>query len=77
MCCSRQFGRLQRNICRLLHTCQTSIQDEVQFLLAITIASLPSTQKHFHWANTYIHTYIRVRLAYMCKPTLLKEMNEL
>ena len=54
MCCSQQFGRLQRNICRLLYTSQTSIQDEVWPLLPITIVSLPSTQKHFHLAYTYM-----------------------
>ena len=56
MCRSQQFCRLQWNICRLLHTSQTSIQDEVRPLLPITMASLPSTQKHLHWAYTYIHT---------------------
>ena len=56
VCCSQQFGRLQRHICHLLHASQISIQDEVRPLLPITIASLPSTQKHFHWAYTYIYT---------------------
>ena len=54
MCHSWQFGWLQRNISCLLHNSQTSIQDEVQPLLPITITSLPSTQKHFDWAYTYI-----------------------
>ena len=56
MCCNQQFGHLQWNICWLLHTSQISIQDEVWPLLPITITSLPSTQKLFHWAYTYIHT---------------------
>ena len=55
MCRSRRFGRLQQNICRLLQTCQTSIEDKVWPLLPITITNLPSTQKHFDWADTYIH----------------------
>ena len=55
-CCSQQFGHLQRNVCRLHHTSQTSIQDEIWPLLPITITSLPPTQKHFHWVYTYIHT---------------------
>ena len=58
LCRSRQFGRLQRNICCLLHTCQPSLQGEVRALLPIAIASLPSTQKHFH-CGLYIHTYAR------------------
>ena len=66
MCCSQQFGRLQQNICRLLHTSKTSSQDEVWSLLPITIASLPSLQKKFP-----------LGLGYMCETALLKEINEL
>ena len=58
ICCSRRFGRLQQNICHLVLTCQTSIQDEFWPPVPITIASLSSIQKHFDWAVTYIHTYI-------------------
>ena len=56
MCHSWKFGHLQRNICHKIHTCQISIQDEAWPLLSITITSLPSTQKHFDWAHTYILT---------------------
>ena len=54
-----------------------SIQDEVQPLLPIAIASLPSAQKKFDWADTYIHTYIHVGLGYICGPALSQEINEL
>ena len=57
--------------------CQTSIQGEVWPLQPITITSLLSTQRHFDWAYSYIHTYIRVGLGYMCGLALSKEINEL
>ena len=53
---SRPFGHLQQNICRLLHVSHLSDlfsgQRPLQLrpLLPITIASLPTTQKHFDWA---------------------------
>ena len=62
------FGCLQQNICRLLHTCQTCIQDEARKLwplLPITIASLPTTQKHFDWAAVKLTTLLTSNLAYM------------
>ena len=47
------FGHLQRNICCLLHTCQTCIQDKVasEAYHYSTIAILPTTQKHIYWAG--------------------------
>ena len=58
------YNQLSKNV---------SIQDEVQPLLPITIASLPSAQKKFDWADTYIH----VGLGYICGPALSQEINEL
>ena len=55
--------------------CQTSIQDEVWPLQPITITSLLSTQRHFDWAYTYIHTYMG--LGYMCGLAISKEIDEL
>ena len=62
------YNQLSKNV---------SIQDEVQPLLPIAIASLPSAQKKFDWADTYIHTYIHVGLGYICGPSLSQEINEL
>ena len=45
------FGHLQQSICGLLHTCKTSSLDKVQSLPLITITSLPTSQKHFDWAE--------------------------
>ena len=48
---SQGFGCLQQNIYCLLHTCKIFSLDEVRPLLLITITSLPTSQKHFEWAE--------------------------
>ena len=63
------YNQLSKNV---------SIQDEVQPLLPITIASLPSAQKNLTGQiHTYTHTYIHVGLGYICGPALSQEINEL
>ena len=66
------FGHLQQNICRLLHTCQTCIQERLP-LLPITIASLPATQKHFDWAAIYILIFLFKKDELVCK--VIKTQN--